>query len=356
MLTIFCQSTASVMGGMSLADKIVAGAEGPDWAVHLRGVPTDYLDPDALTKMRFGTHSHYLQPWRSYQDVIPAAQFIKGVGAVLNQGAATPDAAIAALAASGFSTVRLEMSWSELDFETEQVVDAGGQYRRVLLACLAHRLRPLIVCNGHHGLPVPVRAFSGLMTADAGKGDREISLSTGGKIVPGLSGLSDLTEFWAAEVIITGARNGRFTLSKPLPKALPKGTPLRLATLKYEPFGRPDEPSTAATLAGWGRYLSAVACFTIDVLATASSADKGFDLEIWNELSFGSKFLAKSNYYGNTSTEDGGDPVWAAIIAETAQWHAVHKAKLGGVEITNGFRQHCPLDRGRSSACCDHRY
>ena len=59
------------------------------------------------------------------------------------------------------------------------------------------------------------------------------------------------------------------------------------------------------TMAGWRRYADTIATFVTDVLGTAQRSDKGFDMEIWNELSFGSKFLNINQYYTATPYDYG---------------------------------------------------
>lgn len=310
------------------------GAEAAGWA--------PYVDPTLLSKVPFGTHSHYIQPWRSYLDTVPAADFLASIGVVLNEGPRTPEAAIHALARNGFAHARLEISWSEFDFEDGRRLQNGEPFRRTLAACRAAGLRPLVLLNAHHGLPVPTIRFDATVIADAGVGDRAVRVSTNGRIVPGRTGLSDISEFWAAEIIVTGSSGDRLTLSKPLPKPFPAGTKLRLATLKFEPFAAVGSPRTETTLAGWVRYVDSVAAVVADALGTTDASDKGFDLEIWNELSFGSKFLSIDNYYDPPLEGSPADRIWAEIVSRTADWVAARPARFAGVRLENGFANTVP--------------
>ncbi len=301
-------------------------------------------DPAILRHLPFGTHSHYLQPWRGSLDTVPAGDFLGGLGIVLNDGTATSAASIRAAARYGIGHARIEISWSELDFHDETRLRDPPPWRRLLAACGAAGVRPLIVLNANHGLPVPTLRFDATVLADAPAGARSLRLAAGQQpIVAGRTGLSDISEFWAAEILITQVDADRCGLSKPLPKPLRAGTVLKLATLRYAPFGA---AGTAATLAGWERYVGTIATFASQPLGTAAAADKGFDLEIWNELSFGSNFLAIANYYAPGEAPPGeippGDATWAAIVERTARAVAAAPARFAGVRLTNGFASTVP--------------
>ena len=55
--------------------------------------------------------------------------------------------------------------------------------------------------------------------------------------------------------------------------------------------GQPN-PEFEATLSGWLSYVG-----TVCKLAASVVGPGGFDLEVWNELTFGSQFLNSENYY-----------------------------------------------------------
>src|ERR1700676_5498072 len=42
------------------------------------------IDPGQLTRVAFGSYSHWLQPWRGYLETVPAARFLDGLGIVVN--------------------------------------------------------------------------------------------------------------------------------------------------------------------------------------------------------------------------------------------------------------------------------
>jgi hypothetical protein len=86
-----------------------------------------------------------------------------------------------------------------------------------------------------------------------------------------------------AQILITAVNGNTVTLSVPLPIALAAGQSLSMATLKYRPFSVPGSADYNETLAGWKAYV-----LTIGQLTTKYLGAGRFDLEVWNELTFGS--------------------------------------------------------------------
>jgi hypothetical protein len=137
------------------------------------------------------------------------------------------------------------------------------------------------------------------------------------------------------------------TLSRPLPVALAAGT-YRGTTLLYAPFSAPKladgapSPAFAATLHGWLGYVA-----TVSRLAQSIFGPGGYDLEIWNELTFGSQFLNASYYYASTGKSDLGAATKAitkALLDETVAY--VRNPANGispGVGITDGFASQTPF-------------
>jgi hypothetical protein len=77
-------------------------------------------------------------------------------------------------------------------------------------------------------------------------------------------------------------------------------------------------------------------------LGTASSANKGFDLEIWNELTFGSNFLYINKYYTNEPYKYEQKDIWNNLVKETATYIDSHSTNFTGVQISNGFANTIP--------------
>ncbi len=167
------------------------------------------------------------------------------------------------------------------------------RWRHVLSLCKQYGIRPVLLLNANHGAPCPTKFFTAKLAVDAPKGSRTVRLVDTAGIVPGYSGINQLTQYWAAEALITAIdeKTGQCTLSKPLPKDLKSSEPLPLATLKYLPLYPVGTPQYEETAAGWIRYAR---------LVTRLRHDAGidsYDIEIWNELSFGSNFTEAQHYF-----------------------------------------------------------
>jgi hypothetical protein len=157
------------------------------------------------------------------------------------------------------------------------------------------------------------------------------------------SGFRNLTDNRASEVLITGVSGNRVTLSKPLPKDLGEvGAKVGMTTLKYRPFGPPDTAEYRATMEGWQRYVGTVAQTVTDVLGTAGKADLGFDMEIWNELSFGSSFLTLNAYYEPKFATYDESAIWSNVVKATVAVAEAHPEQFRGVRLEDGFRNTIP--------------
>lgn len=308
-------------------------------AGELAGPP---IDAQYLTAVTFGKQSHWLQPWRAYLETMPARHFVEGTGVVLTFGKSDPDLMLRHLAKNGIRHGRIEIGWSSLDWDDETRVRDDGRLRRLLQACQRHGVRPLLLLNAHHGAPGPVRYFERTTAAAAARGDRTVRLTDASGLTVGRSGLSRLTDYWAAEALVTRVEGQVVTLSKPLPKAIPAGARVPMATLKYRPFGDPAGAEFRETLDGWKRYARTVARFATDALGSAGRADLGFDLEIWNELSFGSNFLNINAYYEPDLIKRNANAVYAAVVRTTADLATTEPAAFAGVLLVDGFSNTIP--------------
>ena len=290
------------------------------------------IDPRHQTAVPFGRSSQWAQPWRAYLETPSAAAFVDGIG--INFGVpdgANPDLLATMLARHGFRHARVEISWGNLDWD-----DRMGEHpdlKARLVALQRHGMRPLILLNAHHGVPCPLRFFERTVVEDAPAGARTVRLDDASGLVLGRSGLCDLTDYKAAEAIVTAVDGDRATLSKPLPKALAKGTRVRMATLKYRPFSVPGSPEDRETLEGWRKYVREVVAWTKAILGPG-----GFDLEIWNELSFGSDFLYVDRYYDPKPYAYREDDVWRDVVRATGDV----AGDLPGVRLVDGFPNTVP--------------
>jgi hypothetical protein len=236
-------------------------------------------------------HSFYKQPWRGFLETRSGYEFLHGIGINYNVPK-NDETAVRLLAEAGFKAFRIEIGWGSVKWD-ESGINNESRYVKLLALCKQYGIRPTLLLNANHGVPSPAKFFNKKLMAEAKKGDTAVTLADVKDIVPGYSGLSGLSGYIAAEVIITDvdAVTGKCTLSKPLPKDLPTDKPVSIATLKYLPFFPVGTKQYEESAAGWLRYAHLVS----QLAGNAGIED--FDVEIWNELSFGSRFVHATNYY-----------------------------------------------------------
>ena len=245
-------------------------------------------------------------------------------------------------AKNGIKQVRIEIGWGSFDYNDESKIKNATDFSARLLACKEFGLRPLILLNGHHGAPCPLKTFARTVTTDAESGSRELILDKTDDLIPGHSGFNAPEGFIAAEYLVTGIEGNKVTLSKPWPGKITAGTKLAMATLKYAPFGDAATDEGKATLEGWKRYVHNVAAFAAATLGTQGSIDLGFDLEIWNEMSFGSNFIFQRNYYDPLPAKYDTNAVYLNIVRATADVADTEPAAFAGVRLEDGFSNTLP--------------
>jgi len=291
-----------------------------------------YTDPLFQTDLFFGLHSQWVQPWRGYLETVPASWFLNGTGVVLNSP--NPDLVCQMLARHGIALTRIEIGWGNVRLDGSITNPAAIA---ALQACKNNGLRPIILLNANQGVPCPLTGFTASVAADAPAGATTLTLTDTTGFVPGKTGLSNLTTYKAAEVLVTAVNGNTVSLSKPLPKALAAGTSLAMATLKYRPFSVPGSADYNATLAGWQAYVQ-----TVGQLATQYLGPGGYDLEVWNELTFGSDFLSINDYYDPPFAPYDEQAIWGALVKATADVANANPALFAGVEISDGFANTIP--------------
>lgn len=303
-----------------------------------------YINSDYLTKITFGIHSHWAQPWRAYLETVPASKFVDSIGInfdVRVDKGDNQDLIAQMLAKYGIRHARIEISWGNLSFNDELI--HNDNLKKCILACKKNGIRPLILLNAHHGAPCPIQFFERVLASPAKKGDTRINLADANGLVPGYSGLCNLTDYIACEAIITRVEGNYITLSKPLPADLgDAGKSISMAELKYRPFSPPDTDDYRKTIAGWQKYVEIVNRYVTDALGTEKNSDKGFDIEIWNELSFGSNFLNINNYYTPSAYNYNPDTVWSNIVKATVDYVNAHSSDFQGITICDGFSNTIP--------------
>jgi hypothetical protein len=327
----------------------------------IESLVSPYTDPSYLDNLPFGAHSHWLQPWRAYSETVPATTFLKGIGVGLDlHDRENPDLVLQMLATHGIQTARLEIGWNNLSYENETL--ANDRLQAILNACKRWKVRPLILLNANQGMPTPTQFFKRTVTANASAGSRQLQLNDTSGLTIGRSGLNNLTDSnWAAEALITAINGKAIVLSKPLPKAIAAGSSIGMATLKYRPFSQPGSADYRQTIAGWQHYVDTVAKFTANGLGTNGSKDRGFDMEIWNELTFGSKFLSINNYYAPALAAYDEESIWRNLVKATADYAVAHPQQFAGVKFSDGFANTIPWPASsqqpiRISAISKHPY
>jgi hypothetical protein len=329
-------------------------------ATNTGAIASTYIDRAYFDQLPFGTHSHWLQPWRAYLETVPAHQFLNGMGIGLDlNDRENPNLVLQMLATHGIKTARIEISWNNLSYDRETL--QHDRLVEMLQACKRWGVRPLILLNANHGIPTPTKSFNRTATATALAGSRQVRLNDTTDLTIGKSGVNNLTGYWAAEALITAIDGNTVTLSKPLPKTIAAGTSVSMATLKYRPFARPGSADYQQTIAGWQRYVGTVAKFAATALGTTQSQNKGFDMEIWNELTFGSEFLSINNYYDPVPATYEEESIWANLVKATADYAVANPSQFAGVQFSDGFANTVPWPASskqpvRISAISKHPY
>ncbi|HXR31585.1 MAG TPA: hypothetical protein VN752_10650 [Solirubrobacterales bacterium] len=315
---------------------------------------TDYTDPGEMLGAR--EKSHWMQPWRSYTETMPARTLLDAVGINFNVKPAWAEQTARLLEESGFRRARFEMGWSTISYaEPSRMNPANREAMATILRALRdHGIRPLILLNANSGGPCPVKEETITLTQPAAKGDTVLHVDPAdvGKIVPRKTGIR--SGGTAANYLFTGASpDGTVTLSAPLGALwatkpsqpvvgdLPAG-PLTVETLLREPFaperladGSPN-PALEPTMRGWLDYVGVV---TREAEAILGSEE--FDVEVWNELSFGSRFLNISGYY-KPAPYTGSTWNQTAILKRTVAYLRDPAHGVPNIGIGNGFSNESP--------------
>jgi len=318
-------------------------------------VVSDPIDPKYLAEVPFGTSSFWIQPWRAYLYTWPASRLLDSLGINFNVTAAEAPGVARLLQASNFKFARIEIPWNSLSYADPTKFVNQFNIRRRLLALREHGLRPLILLNANSGGPCPAERVRLTTVSAAPAGAQTVTLTTASaaQVVPGKTGFDKLSFNGDPDILITSVDiSGVAQLSKALPAELPAGEH-KGATLLYAPFGQPTLPNGAAnpafqaTLAGWLSYVA-----TVSHEAASIFGSGGYDLEVWNELSFGSQFLNKENYYSPGEADAGpvakrSASIHEALLDETVAYirnpaHGISPQ----VGISDGFASQTPFASG----------
>ena len=314
----------------------------------MHGLAGPYTSKKYLLDQPFGVNSQWIYPSRAYARTVPASHFIQGVGINYNLDIANADVIAQMLATHGFKRLRIEIDWGDFDYQTESNISSQPGLIAALQAAQKWGLRPMIVLNANQGNPCPYLAMVHTVTAAASQGATTVQLDGTSDLVVGYSGISDLNAYTMNQVIVTGINGNTVTLSQPLPVGLSAGQLIQMNTFKYVPFTEPDDPhynaaQQTATIAGWDKYVLAIGNIVSQYLGTKpGAADMGFDLELWNELTFGSQFLFLPYYYGEQLFPDSA-AIGLTLMKETANTLTDNPEQFAGVVLEDGLANQTPF-------------
>jgi hypothetical protein len=303
------------------------------------------FDPFQQTALDFGDRSHWLQPWRGYVETLPVSRFLRGAGVNFNVRPSRARTTARLLARAGFRRARFEIGWCAIAYGKPSRIRRPARIRTVLRAFRDNRLRPLILLNAHHGCPGPLRGLQVEVTAPARPGDRSLQLApaSAAQVVPGRTGLDSPHTYKAAATLFRSVSGRQVTLSKPLERNLAPGV-YAATTLRYEPFRRPGDAGFERTMRGWLAYVRAV---TREVKRVLGS--QAFEVEVWNELTFGSDFLDINRYYTPAVARGSQRRTERAILHRTLALIRSPRSGVRRVGIGNGFASQRPWDSGATS-------
>ncbi len=303
---------------------------------------TPGTDPFALTALGPTDRSSWLQPWRAYLDTWPASRMRDAIGIGI-PAMSFETQQLSVLSEHGFARGLFVVQWAASQYADPKALNDGEKARLVtrLQGMRKAKLRPMLLLYGHEGSPTPLHAWRLNVTEPAPAGTRNIKVSPDAVsgIVPGRTGFDDLTGYVAAEVlIVTVDGNGNATLSRPLPVALATGEH-EVSTLAFSPWTTPTmaggqpNPIFEETLSGWLAFVSSVV-----TLAQTTLGDDGFDIELWNELVTGSRFLNINNYHDPPiDTALDVRTIARTIVSRTTAMLRKSSLPIAQMGIGNGF-------------------
>ncbi len=295
----------------------------------------------------FGSHSHWLQPWRTYLETVPAAVYVDGAGIVLNDvESCNKDLILQMLSTHGISRTRIEVGWNNVSYTDQTQLNNLASLQSKLLACQKWKVRPVILLNSNDGFPCPAQTFNRTVTVTAAAGNTQLTLDSVSGLVVRKSGYTFGGHM--AYGLVTAINGNTVTLSQGIPAQINANTSIPMATLLYQPFSDPvnDAANYNATINGWKTYAQTVATVCAQILGTTNAADKGFDFEIWNELTFGSHFLYINDYYNPDLYPYNGaytsSSIYASLVQATAALADANPTLFSGVTLTDGFANTIP--------------
>ncbi len=323
--------------------------------------------------VQFGIGSYFNSQWRSYMDTWPASHFTSFCATQWNIDRKYSEPVCQLFQECGIRSIRYEIGWGSMNWNDDLPEDVKANMKRDFAIFQKHGIRPLILLNAHHGQPCPVRDVQVEVVTPAKKGDRTIKLKDASGVHLGYTGPMHPDYISSYPLIISADADGTAHLSAPLPFDVKAG-PWTLRELKYQPFqGVKLKDGTAVPAAqesfnGWLKYAASIGRAARESLGTEGKPDAGFDIEVWNEQTFGANFLNINNYYdekkvfaeefsyrrtrpmkltfrpgARTNFEVKG---CYAILPMTIDYFNDLKNGFPGVHVISGFANQWPWDNG----------
>jgi hypothetical protein len=316
--------------------------------------PSEYTYIDAAFTPVSRVKSHWNLPWRSYLETVSALDILDGLGMNFNPATGTGttgwrSATARALREAGFTRARFEIGWNNISYAdpTKLTSAALATVEANIAAFKENGLRPLILLNSNHGDPCPNVSTPLTLTTEAKVGDTQIHVNPAqlASIVKGKTGFGPNGQPKCLYLITNYTEDGTCTLSQPLKEARPVGPIVNSGataswTLLYTPFQAPLEadgvtpnPSFEATMLGWLKYEEVVVKKVKELLGSEE-----FDIEIWNEFTFGANFRNINNYYEPDFDSGAGSGSRDQIIfTRSCAWLRDPANGVQNVGIDNGF-------------------
>jgi len=306
-----------------------------------------YADP-SQEAIPIYQYSYYLQPWKSYMDTWPGTQLTNCIGINFNPPSnLDSDATAQVLAQCGFKEARVEIGWGNFTYANPALMGSEqlASWNITLQAFKKWGLRPLILLNGNSSFPCPNVGLQATVETAAPVGAITITLESTAGIIPNFTGLVG-QQYQVGCPLITSVNGATCTLSEPLSVAVPVGS-IALMTLLYHPLstGGGANPYSQATINGWATYVRSICTYLQTIFGN------NFDLEVWNEYTFGSQFLDDDNYYSpvqkSTGTLSYSNHGFTRTGVEVLEPIAVDiAASYPGVRVIDGFSNQRPWDAG----------
>jgi hypothetical protein len=277
-----------------------------------------------------------------------------------NIPAAWADAVMLHLKRHGIRHVRIDCGWNVLDINGELI---NADVRAALKAAKKHNIRATLLLNAYEGAPCPEEIIGVTLTRPLRRGDRALYISsddakkvalfrTGFDHHPESDDPEEVPPYRAINCMAVaawdfgGSPETRIDFSRPIRipgEETPAGWTIPLKRLIAPPFfalkrdgtGRLHSLQYEALHAWLGLYVKRL-CAVADALLGRGK----YDLEVGNELMFGSAFFVAGSQYIDEDTRvrlgfEWGHHLLDEILQRTCDY--AHETYKGSVLVINGF-------------------